>query len=157
MKEVPLTQGKVALVDDEDYELVSQYKWCAQFDGYNWYAVRQDSRKKNNGKQKPIRMHSFLLQPPKGLEIDHINHDGLDNRRSNLHVCSHGENLRNWSKVRGISKHTGVSWCNTHKKWKARTNIDGKRTSLGYHSSEEEAIYAINKYKEGLLLTSKQG
>jgi hypothetical protein len=147
MRQVLLTQGKVALVDDEDFETVSQYRWFAQFDRYNWYAVRQAPRK--NGKQKPIRMHNFLLQPKEGFEVDHINHDGLDNRRENLLVCSHAENLRNWSKARGVSKYIGVSWCNTHKKWKARINVDGKRISLGYFSSEKEAISAIEKFKEG--------
>ncbi len=153
MKELLLTQGKVVLVDDEDYELVSQYKWFAQFDGYNWYAVRQAPRK--NGKQIPIRMHNAIMKPLIGYEIDHINHNGLDNRRENLKLCSHAENCRNWAVSRGISTYIGVSWCNTNKKWKARINVDGKRVSLGYHSSEEEAINTINMYKEGLLSTSK--
>src|ERR1700745_3514525 len=103
MQEIPLTQGKVALVDDEDYELVAQYKWHAHVTwDKKWYA------KTHSGK---LTMHKFLLNPPSDMEVDHVNGDGLDNRRQNLRICNSTQNKGNMRKQDGRSSiYKGVSW-----------------------------------------------
>ncbi|MMZ67947.1 hypothetical protein D1872_305870 [compost metagenome] len=90
MREIPLTQGKVAIIDDEDFEKVSAYKWC--YSSTIGYAV---SRKVVNGKRQPVLMHRLILDAPPGLVTDHINHDKLDNRKANLRLCTRHENNRN--------------------------------------------------------------
>ncbi len=102
MKEIPLTQGMVALVSDEDYEKVSQYKWCASLEsrGTKWYAVRRRRKDECPIKWKSwkIRMHHFILDKSphelNGLVIDHQNDNGLDNTRENLKEMSQDDNMK---------------------------------------------------------------
>jgi len=97
MKKIKLTQGKVALVSNEDYELVSKFKWCASLEGRGtkWYAIR---RARINGVSFKIRMHRFIMGLPPGKfderVVDHINHDSLDNRRENLEIITQEENMK---------------------------------------------------------------
>lgn len=95
-KEIQLTQGKVTLVDDEDYEWLSQWKWCAK-DGRNgnFYAFRAS-------KNKSTYMHRLILDTPKGKVTDHINGNGLDNRRINLRICSYRENSHNKNRANSM-------------------------------------------------------
>ena len=142
MKEILLTQGYIALIDDEDYELVSQYKWRVQKVRTGYYAVRNSSRV--NGKQKRIYLHRFILSPESGFEIDHINHNGLDNRRENLRVCTRSENQSNRIATKKTSKYKGVSWNSRYKKWKAVLMHNKKSYFLGYFSDELAAAIAYN-------------
>ena len=80
-KLIPLTQGKYAIVDDEDFDELSKHKWCLMFTKGRSYAVRRPSE------NLTILMHRFILNPPKQMDTDHKNGDGLDNRRSNLRAC----------------------------------------------------------------------
>jgi hypothetical protein len=92
MKEIPLTQGKVALVDDEDFESIANHKWCAHQRGNTFYAER--SRFGNRG--GTILMHREILSTSDtALEIDHIDGNGLNNTRANLRVVTHAENMKN--------------------------------------------------------------
>ena len=98
VREIPLTQGKIALVDDEDFERVMQHKWCAvkytRKDGtVNWYAKRGIYRK--GGNAGSVLLHRFVLNAPKGVQVDHQNGDGLNCTRANLRRASHAENQRN--------------------------------------------------------------
>jgi hypothetical protein len=136
MKEIPLTQGKVALVDDEDYSELSKYKWYAHKNCNTWYAERRSS--KINGKQGLIKMHVAVAGTPKGMETDHVNGNGLDNRRENLHAVTHRENLQNLHNPR-TSKYPGVSWKKQHRKWRAQIQVNGKNHHLGYYDKEEAA------------------
>ena len=138
-KEIKLTQGKVAIVDDADFKYLNQFKWyyC------QGYAVRDDTLE--NGKKIKILMHREVLQPKHELHTDHINQDKLDNRRSNLRECTPAQNNMN----RGVQKNNtsgfkGVSWHKTNKKWYARIRIDRRRKHLGCFVSKEAAAVTYN-------------
>lgn len=89
--EVPLTRGQVAIIDAEDAEIVLPYKWCATSDGS--YAVS------NFGNGCLVYLHRFLLSAPPGFEVDHVDGNGLNNRRSNLRLATRGQNRQN-SRIR---------------------------------------------------------
>jgi hypothetical protein len=139
-KRIKLTWGKWAIVDAEDYGRLSQYRWCAVEEGRNWYArtFRRDGW--------PLAMHRLILDAPKGLFVDHIDHNGLDNRRENLRLCTRLENLRNARPSRGgSSKYKGVNWCKIRKKFRARITHNKKRIYLGYFENEIDAAKAYDK------------
>jgi hypothetical protein len=139
--DIELTQGKIALIDDEDYELVSAFTWCAHKMSNCFYATSRTSRKE--GKRKLLYMHRLIMNAPKGIEVDHINGNGLDNRRSNLRLCSHKENSQN--KHRRIPGNKGISWHSRDKKWTAQYWKDGIQHHVGYFLTEEQAIKAYNE------------
>jgi hypothetical protein len=105
MKIITLTQGHVSIVDDEDYELLSRFKWCASFGSRNrkWYARRwiKKYEREDLGERQQITMHRFLLRPSSHLVVDHINGNSLDNRKSNLEIITQEENMR---RVQGWKK-----------------------------------------------------
>jgi len=148
MKQIKLTQGQYALVDDADYEELSKYKWCALYskDMSSFYAGRE-SRKKE-GEICTIRMHRQIL----GLklrdkrQIDHINHNILDNRRFNIRICTPRQNSMNRKPDQNTSsKYKGVSWEDSRNKWQAHITIKGKKKHLGYFQTEELAALAYNE------------
>lgn len=98
MREIKLTKGLVALVDDSDFEYLSMWKWCASQEGRNgskWYAIRWSTTiEHGTGKRFKIRMHRVLMCPEIGLVVDHLNSNGLDNRRSNLECVTQAENMK---------------------------------------------------------------
>lgn len=132
MREIPLTQGKVALVDDEDYERVSKYKWYIN----NGYA-RTDVGP--NG--KPIYLHRFIMYLyDESVRLDHINDNRCDDRKSNLRVATSSQNRANMNKpVGGTSKYKGVSWDKAAQKWRASIRVDYKKKFLGLFVNEEDA------------------
>ena len=142
MKRIPLTQDKYALVDDEDFERINQYKWYANNEHGIWYAIR--SIRKTNGKQTIQRMHRIIMDAPNGFETDHVNHDGLDNRKRNLRICTHAENQHNRKLQDGTSKFKGVSWHEATKKWQAKITSNGKLIHLGVYDNEITAALAYN-------------
>ena len=137
MKTIPLTQGKHAIVDDEDYLWLSTWNWYAKHDGGNWYA---HAHVKHNPQYRTvIAMHRLLLMyPKKGFHTDHVNHNGLDNRKQNLRVVTNRENQQN-RKNPGKSKYPGVYFDKGIGKWRAQILYDGRRRNLGGFSSETEA------------------
>jgi hypothetical protein len=147
MKKISLTQKQFALVDDEDYEWLSKWKWCVektQTKRRNYYAVRGTERK---GKSFFFRMHRVIMKAEKGQIVDHINGNGLDNRKKNLRFCTSYQNSCNQIKTsKGTtSKHKGV--CKISKKIRIfRTfyiaSINGK--VLGRFTTEKEAALAYN-------------
>lgn len=143
-KEIKLTQGKVALVGDEDYEFLNQWKWFAQSNGDgNWYAARWG---RENGKRKIIRMHNVILPTSSGFIPDHKNGNGLDNRQSNLRLCTPTGNMCNSRKIKkGSSWFKGVSWCNRDRVWRAKIGINRKTICLGSFNSEIKAAIAYDK------------
>ncbi|KKN12808.1 hypothetical protein LCGC14_1012820 [marine sediment metagenome] len=150
MKQIPLTQGQFALVDDADYDGLSKYKWFAhkQHTG-NFYALRHSPRE--NNKDYSIQMHRQIL----GLgredkhQTDHKNHNTLDNQRNNLRVCTQSQNQRNRQSFRNSSSiYKGVSWRKDNKKWEAHIVIEGKKIHLGFFLLESKAALTYNNAAE---------
>lgn len=145
MKEIKLTQGKVTLVDDEDFESLIINKWHYARKGSNGYAKRQF--RCSDGKQRPIRMHRFVLGLGFGNkpEVDHINGNGLDNQKSNLRICSGMQNKWN-----ATTHHTnrsgfiGVCFAKRKNKWQAQARNNNRVVWLGYYDTKTEAARAYD-------------
>lgn len=128
---IPLTKGYKALVSESDYRHLMGMKWHAHVSSHGFVYAR-------NG--DGTAMHVYLLKPPRGMLVDHINGDKLDNRRENLRLATSEENSRNVQKVSGrSSRYKGVAWDAARKKWKAQIQAEGKQKTLGRFDSEEEA------------------
>lgn len=148
MKEIILTQGKVALVSDEDFAMLSQYKWWAHKQPNSFYAGRMITL--SNGKRKPLMMHQAILgNPEAGKEIDHIDGNGLNNQRSNLRFVTRRQNMQNAvnHRTKHTSKYPGVSYDSRRDKWKAYIKINGTHKDIGRFNTEEEAFQV---YKEAV-------
>lgn len=132
MSTIVLLNGGEALIDAEDIQKVSAHKWYKSFQGY---AVAS----------KGLLMHRLVMDTPSQKYTDHVNKDNLDNRKSNLRVCSQSENMGN-SKKRSdnSSGYKGVSFYSSRKNWEAYINKGGKRIKLGYHKTAELAALAYN-------------
>jgi hypothetical protein len=140
MIEILLTQNQVAIIDDEDYELVSKYKWCAIKDRNTYYAQTHIYK---NGKRTTRQMHQVILSSKKGQQVDHINGNGVDNRKENLRFADYSQNQQNKKAVYGSSSYKGVS--RVGNRWKASIGFQMKNFHLGYFSSEEEAALTYNR------------
>jgi len=134
MKQIPLTQGKFALVDDEDYDWLMTWKWYAHKQGKTFYAATNMPYSEGGGM---ILMHRLLMMYPKDMHVDHINHDGLDNRKSNLRDCTNRQNQSNLRKP-GVSQYTGVYWHKHANKWRSQIQINSKLKHLGYFPRDHE-------------------
>ena len=145
---IALTRGKVAIVDEADFDWLNQWKWHTRQSGGNtFYAIRA-IHQYGGGKviTRWIRMHNAVLGIKRGA--DHINGDGLDNRRGNLRKASHAQNCRNQKlRVDSTSGIKGVTWCKRTGKWQVHISIGKKRRSLGRFVEREDAI-AIRKAAE---------
>lgn len=148
-KGISLTQGKVAIVDDEDYEELNKHKWYAQRRATNYYAVR--NVRDGFGKYT-LQMHRQILGliPGDGKICDHINRVTLDNRTSNLRIVNKAGNNRNHNGYsHNTSGHNGVSWNKNRHKWEAYVHTNSKCNYLGVFESLEDAIQAR---REGELI-----
>lgn len=147
MKEIPLTQGKFAIVNDVDYVFLNQWKWY--FVASDGYAVRNSHKSDGFGKQTRIHMHRVVLSRKLGYsdfqETDHKNQNKLDNRRGNLRPATCSQNQGNKKAQKGSSKFKGVSWYKRCKKWRACIQSEGKNKHLGLFTDEIEAAKAYNK------------
>jgi hypothetical protein len=151
MKEIKLSRtgykhkgDAVAIVDDEDYE------WLIQF---NWHIKKADPKRNTgyalgivNGKNS--RMHRVIMgaTDPK-VQVDHINGNGLDNRRCNLRLASNSQNHMNTKKIKGCtSKYKGVVWHKKRQKWQTQIVADSKYMYIGVFDLEEDAARAYNEF-----------
>jgi len=140
MREIPLTQGRVAIVDDDDYELLSKSKWYYCKVGY---ACRD---KKTNGKRKALFMHRVITNCPDNREVDHINRDRLDNRKVNLRVCTRAQNGSNIAVGRRRrSQYKGLYWDRSGQKWRVELRHLGRKIYIGQFDSETEAALHYNE------------
>jgi hypothetical protein len=145
MKEIKLTQGKVALVDDEDFEYLNQWKWCAGEHGKTFYVRRNGYI---NGKRRTIQMHWLIMGDMEGKEIDHKDGNGLNNQRDNLRFGTHRQNGMNCRKRGSKSKYKGVYIQFVDGKCPiigAGIKLNGKSVYIGRFKTEEEAA---RKYDE---------
>jgi frataxin-like iron-binding protein CyaY len=145
MKEILLTQGKRTIVDDEDYEELNKFKWYAHADRNTFYAGRNSDRNDNEDrKQHTIKMHRVIMNPPPYMKIDHINGNGLDNRRENLRIVTNRQNCQN-KHIEKSSKYSGVHWYDRDKRWIAQIRLNNKLYCLGSYTSEDlaNAAYTI--------------
>ena len=148
MKEIPLTRGYVALVDDEDYERVSAHKWHVNIrrraDG-SQYVRAQRHICRADGVNTLQYMHRFVLEASAGIEVDHIDGDSMNNCRNNLRPCSKAQNMCNQRPQGcGTSRLKGVYWHKRAGKWLAQIVCNNKNEYLGLFTSEEEAGAAYN-------------
>lgn len=144
MKHIELTHGKVALVDDDDLELVSAFKWSAMKVGRTWYATTGGG---GGGRSPQMLMHRLILGARRGQIVDHENHDGLDNRRLNLRFATVSQNAGNMRKHARptSSRFKGVYWDKNRRKWAAEICVQGKRLRLGRFCTEKEAGEAYER------------
>jgi len=158
MKEIKLNHGYVALVDDEDFDFLNQFKWRVRLGRKNesLYAIRWGD--KDNGKKPLLRMHRVVMNLfDKNLQIDHIDHNGLNNQKGNLRVCTNAENQRNRKPNKnGTSKYKGVCFYVSKVKgkngkiyewsrWLSDITINRKSIRIGYFNTEESAAKAYDK------------
>jgi hypothetical protein len=158
MKRIPLTKGKYALIDDADFECVNQFKWAySSKNGYCCRSIQGSAFNIKTGKKKNISilMHRFILNAPKGMEVDHKNGNRLDNQRKNIRICTISENRRNCSKRKSkcLSKYKGVTFERRSGRknkstvpWKAAIRAPGVKSPkfLGFFATEKEAALAYD-------------
>jgi hypothetical protein len=144
-RRIPLTQEKYAIVDPEDFERLNKHKWHASKWGNTFYAIRCAGPR---NKTKYIRMHREIIHPPDHLVVDHINHNGLDNRKANIRPATRAQNNYNRLNIKSdnsSSKYKGVSWRKRRKRWRACIYFNGKYRFLGYFKDEIQAAKAYDK------------
>jgi hypothetical protein len=129
-----------AVVDLADLERVQRHRWHVLILPHTSYAQGRVTP----GSQKMISLHRFIMNPGPGLDVDHINHDGLDNRRSNLRVATRPLNLGNSRPRAGSSVFKGVSWRKQERTWRAGIGVNGRNIHLGFFSTEEAAARAYD-------------
>lgn len=138
-KQIKLSERHTAIVDDQDYIYLSQFEWKAKWQS-TCYAYRLDENKRS------ISMHREIMQAPRHLQVDHINGNGLDNRRCNLRLCTNSENSRNQGKRSdNTSGYKGVSFAKNMKKFAAYIYLSRKTKLLGYYLTAEEAAHAYDE------------
>lgn len=147
MKEISLTQGQIAKIDDDDFEIVSRYKWCAARDpDGRFYAISNPESSSKPGR-KQLRMHRLITNCPPHLQVDHLNHDCLDNRKVNLRICDVRGNAQNRldhteygpgiRDVRLLPSRSGYL-----RAFEARIFLGGKLHSVGHFNTPDEASTA---------------
>lgn len=140
---LPLSQGKVAVIDFEDFEKVRGLKWHAVSIGRNFYAARNV---RVGNKQTTVFLHRVITDCPPDLEVNHIDGDGLNDRRYNLQPCTHQQHAlaRQRKRKNASSIYRGVSWCKQNKRWQAQIAKNGKHIHIGRFDSEEAAARAYD-------------
>lgn len=144
MKKIQLNKGYFALVDDRDYEQLNKYKWAAHVDKYTVYAVRSEYL--GNYKKQRIIMHRAIMNHPDNLDVDHIDHNGLNNQRSNLRIATRSQNACNGNGKKGWVPYKGVCFVMGEvKKYVAQIQYQGKKYHIGVFGSAVCAALAYDK------------
>jgi hypothetical protein len=144
---IELTQGKHAKVDAEDYEILNEHKWYAKRCVNHFYAHRRNEANRN------VAMHRIIMKPPRGYCVDHINGDGLDNRRANLRIVTIAENNYNKRKSKNVrsSQYKGVSIDKRTNRWRAIIYYKYRKISLGSYADEIDAARAYDEAAKELF------
>lgn len=125
------------LIDNEDIQMLKEYTWYLHKNGYII---------SNTGSKNGIKIHRLIMNAPEDKVVDHISHNKLDNRKSNLRICTQSENTMNKSKHKNnTSGVTGVGWYKKYNKWRARIDVNKKSILLGYFDTYEEAVESRRK------------
>jgi hypothetical protein len=127
MKEISLNKGFTTQVDDEDYKYLNQFKWRVAIYNHTSYA-RRTLWIKGENRSISLHMHRVILNVPIGMQVDHIDHNGLNNQKSNIRICTETQNHRN-KKPNG--KYRGISWVPKLKKWRAYIFINNRQIWVG--------------------------
>lgn len=145
MKRIELTQNQYTIVNDEDYEYLSQFKWYARKEYNNFYAARHLKLGIRN--YKKIRMHREIMKVTHNISVDHINGDTLDNRKENLRICSHADNMKNRKVLSKNNKsgYKGVYWNIKMNGWYVQICSDKNRINIGLFYDIIEAAKAYNE------------
>jgi hypothetical protein len=137
VKEIVLQGGKIALVDDADFETVRRLKWRVHQSKNTFYVT--------TGHKPALPLHRFLLKPLPDQVVDHVNGDGLDNRRENLRACTQLDNMKNQRRhADSRSPFKGIWWSKDCRKWAAQIYHAGKRKYLGLFAKPEDAAKAYD-------------
>ncbi len=141
VREIELSFGKTAIVDSEDFERLKDYKWCVVMrKGEPWYA------KTVSPEGRLISMHRLIMNAPRGMLVDHRDHNGLNNRKGNLRICTNAQNTHNRRPCKGgTSRHKGVHFDKQHKRFRAAIGHKSKRYNLGRFDNEDDAGRAYDK------------
>lgn len=143
MKEIKLSKGLIAFVDDSDYLSLKAYKWYAQKNHNTFYAARHTEYTK--GKRQTILMHRELLNAPFGVQVDHRDRNGLNNTRQNIRLATQALNSHNVpSKGKSGFKGVRLRSGNRKRPWKSEIKVNGKSTCVGYFETKEEAAKAYD-------------
>ena len=139
---IPLSQGKFAAVDKDEYGKVRKWKWYFN----KGYAVRNEGNWRKE-ERKTVRMHRTIMDCPVGKEVDHIDGNGLNNTKKNLRICSRNENCHNREKYKtNKSGFKGVYWESGKKKWKAQATFNNRRINLGRYPEKISAARAYDLF-----------
>ena len=138
METIPLSKGKLAIVDSDDLSWLSVMSWHIGSDGYASSCIFVE------GKWRKVSMHRLINNTPQGIDTDHINRNRLDNRKANLRDALRGQNRSNSKPSKSGSKYKGISFHKTAKKWISSIRVNGKLLHLGYYSCEIEAAKAYD-------------
>jgi hypothetical protein len=138
VRHIPLTQGKYAIIDAADFERVAQFNWCASVSGNRVYA-------RCNIEGRSVFLHRFLTNAPKGMVVDHIDHDGLNDRQSNLRICTFQENLHNSRPHGKSSRFKGVCWDKAGRRWVVYICHNRRSRFVGHFTDEIEAARAYDR------------
>lgn len=141
---IPLTQGRFAIVDADDYDWLNQYKWHICKKGKNLYAVASI-------KGREMLMHRLIMNPPPGLVVDHIDINSLNNKRENLRICTQGQNNYNRKGQSKTSKYKGVYREKNFNKWRVTIGYNSKTINLGSFDNEIDAAKAYDKKAKELF------
>lgn len=144
MKQIISSQGDPILVDDDVYEWLAALKWTVRRTTRRTLYAKTTFRDAD-GKQQNVLMHRMILGVQDGMVVDHIDHNGLNNQRHNLRVCTPKENARNSLRKRGSLTPKGVFFVQRDRRYQAAIYIDGKRVYLGSYLDPLEAAHAYNR------------
>lgn len=145
MKYLKLTTGEQSLVDDDIFDFVNQWSWRKG----SGYSVQRGER--INGKFRTVYLHRVIMNAQKGLEVDHINGNVLDNRVSNLRVCTHAQNMANYRPGKSsASGFRGVHQRKPGEKWTAHVSVQEKAVHLGNFDSPHQAAMAYDLWAKDI-------